>query len=418
MSGQTGQTGRENRPLVWIDNTLEESHEYTYDYRGCLTEEEIEDYTANTTVTKTYGYDLFRRLTSFSDGTTTASYEYNADNLRTAKTVGNTRTDYVWDGTDLMYEYGGAAGSYAYDMTGVIQNGTDTYLKDEHGSVIGKYSSSSGISAGEAIYDAFGNKIIGSINDPFGYCGEYLDSESGLIYLRNRYYAPSIGRFITEDPARDGLNWYVYCENNPLMLVDPDGLYDREAAVKYAIKYAKPTSKENLEYDKTYNAPNVRFNQDCTNFVSFCLYKGGNMGQTDDWFYNWAAGNGKYITGSWSDTWTNSEEQFKAFTNCTGEFPDSKFADGIAICIHESKWIPATIKKYNIRKGDILYFQNPKTMQMGHTAIIVSTDNGVIKYAQHDSDKNDGNLNEYLNKKGNDPNEFTYVYVVRISDDA
>jgi hypothetical protein len=46
-----------------------------------------------------------------------------------------------------------------------------------------------------------------------------------LYYLRARYYDPSIGRFMSEDPAQDGLNWYVYCGNNPVMFVDPMGLY-------------------------------------------------------------------------------------------------------------------------------------------------------------------------------------------------
>ena len=57
----------------------------------------------------------------------------------------------------------------------------------------------------------------------FGYCGEYYDPELDMIYLRNRYYSPGIGRFITEDPARDGANWYAYCNNNPVMFVDPSG---------------------------------------------------------------------------------------------------------------------------------------------------------------------------------------------------
>ena len=43
-------------------------------------------------------------------------------------------------------------------------------------------------------------------------------------YLRNRYYDPNTGRFTQEDPAQDGLNWYVYCNNNPLTLIDPMGL--------------------------------------------------------------------------------------------------------------------------------------------------------------------------------------------------
>lgn len=59
--------------------------------------------------------------------------------------------------------------------------------------------------------------------NPFRYCGEYYDAETGLIYLRARYYDTDIGRFISEDPIRDGLNWYVYCGNNPVNRIDPNG---------------------------------------------------------------------------------------------------------------------------------------------------------------------------------------------------
>ena len=58
---------------------------------------------------------------------------------------------------------------------------------------------------------------------PFGYCGEYFDSETGFVYLRNRYYDPNTGRFISQDPIKDGDNWYVYANNNPVMFVDPTG---------------------------------------------------------------------------------------------------------------------------------------------------------------------------------------------------
>ena len=50
-----------------------------------------------------------------------------------------------------------------------------------------------------------------------------------MLYFNARYYDPKIGRFITEDPAKDGLNWYVYCENNPIRKIDPTGLADKEA---------------------------------------------------------------------------------------------------------------------------------------------------------------------------------------------
>ena len=80
------------------------------------------------------------------------------------------------------------------------------------------------------------------IYNPFRYCGEYADSETGMIYLRNRYYDPDSGRFITEDPAKDGLNWYVYCGGNPVNRIDPTGLVSKDAAskiIKRNVKYIK-----------------------------------------------------------------------------------------------------------------------------------------------------------------------------------
>ena len=49
--------------------------------------------------------------------------------------------------------------------------------------------------------DAFGNEKdrVGSDPNPFRYCGEYFDVESGCYYLRARYYDPSVGRFTQED---------------------------------------------------------------------------------------------------------------------------------------------------------------------------------------------------------------------------
>ena len=75
-------------------------------------------------------------------------------------------------------------------------------------------------------YDAYGNEIEQNPTDtnPYRYCSENYDTETGLIYLRARYYDPELGRFLTEDPVKDGLNWYVYCGNNPVNFVDPSGM--------------------------------------------------------------------------------------------------------------------------------------------------------------------------------------------------
>ena len=59
--------------------------------------------------------------------------------------------------------------------------------------------------------------------NPIRYSGEYYDEESNMVYLRARYYDIESRRFISEDPAKDGVNWYVYCGNSPVMFVDPSG---------------------------------------------------------------------------------------------------------------------------------------------------------------------------------------------------
>ena len=81
----------------------------------------------------------------------------------------------------------------------------------------------------ERSYDVWGGVRSGNATGgPKGrYCanlGHVQDDESGLIYMRARYYEPSSGRFISEDPAKDGTNWYRYAENTPTAFSDPDGL--------------------------------------------------------------------------------------------------------------------------------------------------------------------------------------------------
>ncbi len=54
--------------------------------------------------------------------------------------------------------------------------------------------------------------------------GKDYDEAAGLYYFNARWYDAELGRFTTEDPARDGLNWYIYCGNNPIKYTDPTGL--------------------------------------------------------------------------------------------------------------------------------------------------------------------------------------------------
>ena len=89
----------------------------------------------------------------------------------------------------------------------------------------------------EYYYDAWGNhKWTGdetlAKRNPFRYRGYYYDEETGLYFLKSRYYDPQIGRFINIDSVLyldpetiNGLNLYAYCNNNPVMNVDTDGTF-------------------------------------------------------------------------------------------------------------------------------------------------------------------------------------------------
>jgi RHS repeat-associated protein len=80
-------------------------------------------------------------------------------------------------------------------------------------------------------YDAFGKPLISAshVDNDFQYTGEQADTETGLIYLRSRYYDPEIGRFISRDPFTgfdtnpQSLNRYTYVHNNPVRYADPSG---------------------------------------------------------------------------------------------------------------------------------------------------------------------------------------------------
>jgi RHS repeat-associated protein len=80
-------------------------------------------------------------------------------------------------------------------------------------------------------YDPFGNMwdVQGAAQTPFGFTGEMTDP-NGLVYLRNRYYDPTLGVFPSPDSIPGNiqqpmsLNSYSYVQNNPVNWVDPSGM--------------------------------------------------------------------------------------------------------------------------------------------------------------------------------------------------
>jgi RHS repeat-associated protein len=178
----------------------------------------------------------------------TDNYWYNGAGLRVKKTenaAGTWKTIYtLFDGDNpLMQE--------VYTASGCIQT---TFNIIVGGRILAQYKmvypstssvvyfyldnlnsrrvvlSSSGTVVDRYCYSAWGvaTQDVGS-DDYRSFTGKDYDA-TGLIYFNARYYDPTTGRFLTEDPSRQGVNWYAYCGNNPINRVDLSGKREVESS--------------------------------------------------------------------------------------------------------------------------------------------------------------------------------------------
>ncbi|HHU56585.1 MAG TPA: RHS repeat-associated core domain-containing protein, partial [Acholeplasmataceae bacterium] len=154
-------------------------------------------------------------------------------------TLSNGKVIQETDGTYLIiytYDYDGTLISFYYDnnINDSINGQEYFYIKNQQGDIIAIVNQYGQIIV-EYIYDAWGNIIYVTNNEiarinPYTYRGYRYEWETSLYYLNSRYYNPEIGRFINADDVSylepgslNGLNLYTYCENNPVMMVDPSG---------------------------------------------------------------------------------------------------------------------------------------------------------------------------------------------------
>ena len=183
-----------------------------------------------------------RQLASMTKGSNTLSFAYNESGLRTSKTVNGVTHNYVWQGSKLAADITDTYALYFhYDSTGDVigftrtANGTDTeyfYVKNFQGDIL-KVITATGTEAATYTYDSWG-KLLTSTGDladanPLRYRGYFYDTETGLYYLKSRYYDPEVCRFINADAYAStgqgilGLNMFTYCICSPVTLYDPSG---------------------------------------------------------------------------------------------------------------------------------------------------------------------------------------------------
>ena len=220
-----------------------------------------------------YDYNCYNQLVGVDTNGVISSYTYAPDGMRASKTVAGNTTNFVYDNANVIEEITADGVNKYFRGLEIIKNGDNIYYFYNGQGDVSILADTAGNTAASYIFDAYGNQSEeNTVYNPFGYRGEYTDSESGLVYLRARMYDPETGRFINEDSywnvsnkiygdkgdkvpditaITQSSNLYVYCGNDPINVFDSMGnnwFSDRWGDVKWAFKtignYANKAQKK------------------------------------------------------------------------------------------------------------------------------------------------------------------------------
>jgi RHS repeat-associated protein len=193
-------------------------------------------------------HDVFDHITQVSVNGTNTQYRYDAQGNRIGEVSANGTKNYLVApnlgnglySTDLVTDgSGNVVSDYVYCGSGIIArldaNGNPIYyLTDSMGSVIGLVDSQ-GNRISRIIYDGFGEVKSGddgtSLGGDFRFQGQWLETESGLYYMRARDYDAETGLFLSRDAVDvqqqsiEAFNPYQFAYNNPLIYSDPTGFF-------------------------------------------------------------------------------------------------------------------------------------------------------------------------------------------------
>ena len=192
----------------------------------------------------TYSWTLGRKLAAVDNGKK-IQYFYDHTGSRTKKVVDGVATEYRMAGDLLMSETtNGQTLWFTYDsnanLFSMVTGGKHYFYQRNLQNDIIALVDESGDTVVNYTYDSWGRilSITGSRKDtigqlnPFRYRGYYYDKETGMYYLKNRYYDPELRRFISSDAVTTlaastetlhNRNLYTYCNQNPITRSDSNG---------------------------------------------------------------------------------------------------------------------------------------------------------------------------------------------------
>jgi len=225
-----------NRLLVWQDTR------YDYDIHGNLIKrlkgKRGSAAQKRTLFTWDAAHQLVRAVVARGPDETTSSqsftYAYDALGRRISKCDAFGTTYVAWDGDFMVLEQrGGNETTHLYQPESFaplaqIDNGSLHHLHTDHLGTPMEASNNAGEITWRVTYRAWGNVVteeIAEIQQRLRFQGQYFDVETELYYNRFRYYSPTIGTFLNQDPIgyMGGLNLYQYAPN-PINWIDPRGL--------------------------------------------------------------------------------------------------------------------------------------------------------------------------------------------------
>ena len=186
---------------------------------------------------KTYAYDKYDNLISVT-GSFNAQYQYDGQGNRRKSIVNGTEKRYVLDILGMSKvlmetDNGNTPQNYYVYGLGLISridanNNTNYYHYDFRGSTIAMTDANENITH-KYEYNDFGQVLQTDEADfnPYRFVGKYgvAYEDTDLYFMRARYYDPTTGRFLSEDPVWH-TNLYPYADNNPVTGIDPKGTFN------------------------------------------------------------------------------------------------------------------------------------------------------------------------------------------------